>query len=119
MFRLGIYTLYDKLSKRHLAPFPSENDETAERQFRLMLADRNMVFAQHPEDYALFRIGEFWPLTGVLNPEAEIVRLVDEQPGVRADVARAEQEGVAKFGAWLQKQATEGVDVRKLLEGRQ
>lgn len=118
MFPLKLYSLYDKLAKGFHAPFPAENDDVAIRNFSEILQDSRGSYSKHPGDYWLYRMGEFHQDSGAIVAEGEVVRIHEGVggPGVPSDVDYAERAGLEKFGAWLQKQAKDGVDVKKLLD---
>lgn len=47
-----------------MTPFFSINDQTAERSFRHAKQSPESIMHTHPEDYSLYRIGEFDDFSG-------------------------------------------------------
>lgn len=66
----GLYTVFDQKAKWYPKVIQARNDDVARRLFKSAVA-QDSEFSQHPEDYHLFRIGEF---------DQEKGRLVDELP---------------------------------------
>ena len=64
--RNQIFTIYDVKAKAYITPFVLPNDGMAIRTFQTCANDLNHAFGQHPEDYVLYRIGEFDSDTGEL-----------------------------------------------------
>lgn len=119
MFPIGMYSMYDKLAQVYIFPFPAENDEVAVRSFQEILKDPHSAMSRHAEDYCLFRIGKLHQDTGAIDAEGEVVRVSEGVglPGMRADVARANELGMSSIKTWLMQQAAQGVDIRKMLDG--
>uniref|UniRef100_A0AAU8AWJ1 Nonstructural protein n=2 Tax=unclassified Microvirus TaxID=338099 RepID=A0AAU8AWJ1_9VIRU len=64
---LGIYSIRDKKTG-YLTPTVDQNDAAAKRNFEhAMMQESNLLFS-HPEDYALYRIGDFNSDTGFIVP---------------------------------------------------
>lgn len=57
--KLKIYTVYDAKVEAFLTPFFCRTDPEACRLFADAARSVDHSFAKHPEDFALFRIGEF------------------------------------------------------------
>jgi len=58
-----IYTIYDSCSKSYNNPFYFLNDNLATRAAIDLLQDENEI-SRHPQDFAMFKIGQFDPHTG-------------------------------------------------------
>lgn len=56
---LRIYSIFDLKAQAFSAPFTHVNDEVAKRVLRDMLASNNSIYSRHPEDFALYFVGEF------------------------------------------------------------
>lgn len=65
-----IYAVRDEISGlfNQLLLFPC--DASALRAFRDALGSNGTIFAAHPEDYSLYRLGSYRDNTGVITPEA-------------------------------------------------
>lgn len=64
-----IYSVYDSKGLLYQLPFYSASDATAQRSWAAnIINDPNSGYAQFPEDYTLFCIGEFDDSTGSLIP---------------------------------------------------
>lgn len=68
MQRLNVYSIHDQAADAYITPFFLANDELAKRAFYQCVQDKNHQFHQSPDDFCLFRIGEFEVTTGVLKP---------------------------------------------------
>jgi hypothetical protein len=68
MNTLTIYTVRDSKSDAYLQPFFLPNDAVAQRAITDCVNDPNHAFFNHPEDYTLFKLGEFNVQTGVITP---------------------------------------------------
>ncbi len=73
--RLGAFSIYDVKVEAYGPPFYARTFGEAERFFRDILADPNSVQGKHPEDYQLFRVGEFDQGTGQLLGVEEVTRV--------------------------------------------
>ena len=64
----GIFAVRDAKAEQFTAPFQASNDAVAIRMFSELVNTRNHTFNRHPEDYQLYRIGDFDTATGELAP---------------------------------------------------
>lgn len=64
--KLNVYAIYDKAVNAYMRPFVMQADGQAIRVFSDMAVDADHEISKHPEDYSLFRIGEFDGNTGAL-----------------------------------------------------
>lgn len=67
----GVYSVRDLKAAAFAPPFFLGRDEVALRTFSDALKDPSHPMAAHPEDYHLYRLGEFDDSTGVLVPSPE------------------------------------------------
>lgn len=67
--KLNAYTIYDVASGTYMRPFYSEADGQAVRGFKDIACDENHEVGKHPEDYTLYRIGDFNTTTGKMTGE--------------------------------------------------
>lgn len=65
--KYGIYSIRDSRTG-FLPPTVDQNDMSARRNMEHAASQRNSLFFSHPEDYSLFRIGEFDTESGQLTP---------------------------------------------------
>jgi hypothetical protein len=56
---MNIYAIYDKKAKVYKTPFFMRQDAEAVRAFREAIATGDSLVSRHPEDYKLYRIGEW------------------------------------------------------------
>lgn len=91
---LKVYSVHDAKAGCFNRPLFQRSDGEALRAF-VDEAGRTgeSLVAQHPEDFSLFRIGEFEELTGVLTPHPEPVHLANAK--VLVDGLRARAGGDA------------------------
>jgi len=62
-----IFTIFDEKAKAYLPPFFMHHPAMAIRTFGDMCADKNHQFGAHPEDYTLYKIGEFDDSTALIS----------------------------------------------------
>lgn len=64
----GVYCVYDSKAEAYIAPFCASNDAVCMRQLsEIVNSDSGHVFAKHPSDFTLFRLGWFSEETGNFN----------------------------------------------------
>jgi hypothetical protein len=64
----GLYAIFDRASGVYDGPLRGQADGVVIRQFCDLAVGDDHPVAQHPEDYTLFKIGEFNDGTGELEP---------------------------------------------------
>ena len=67
--KLNAYTIYDVASGIYMRPFFSQADGQAIRGFKDISLDENHEVGKHPEDYTLYRVGQFNDTTGKMEGE--------------------------------------------------
>lgn len=67
--KYGVYAIKDNLSE-FMAPTIDFNDNTAKRNFALILQNSDGVLHANPGDYDLYKIAEYDASTGALSPLA-------------------------------------------------
>lgn len=68
--RKQIFTIYDtKAEVFSQFPFPAQNKGDAIRGFTDALSNPDSEFSKHPLDYALYRIGEYDSVLGIIDSE--------------------------------------------------
>ncbi len=73
--KLNAYTIYDVASGVYMRPFFSQADGQATRGFKDIATDAEHPVGQHPEDYTLYRCGDFNETSGTMKGE-EIEKLI-------------------------------------------
>lgn len=63
-----IYSIYDEKAQVFGTPFFQMNEGTAVRAFNDLAADPQSSVYRHPQDYKLYRLGEFEDRDGVIVP---------------------------------------------------
>lgn len=66
------YAIKDAKTNTYGVPFFTHNDGTAERSFTQAANDPNTTIHQFPQDYALYRVGEFDDESGEIKPEKPV-----------------------------------------------
>ena len=64
---LRCYTVWDAAASAYITPFFLPTDAMALRVFKDSANDPSHMFCRHPQDYDLFRIGDFNPNTGKIR----------------------------------------------------
>lgn len=67
-----MYSLLDGKGKVYSKPFYANNDGEALRSFAEAVNNKDLVCGKYPEDFSLFRVGEWDDNTGMLSP-ADII----------------------------------------------
>ena len=67
---MSICAIYDSKAEAYLTPMYFQSTAQALRSFRDACNDDGSEFAKHPEDYTLFKLGEWDPRTGETALEA-------------------------------------------------
>ena len=62
------YAVFDRKAEMYSAPFLEIKDGTAIRAIQdLVINSTDHAFAKHPQDFTLFKLGEFDDVTGVIT----------------------------------------------------
>jgi len=72
---MKVFSIYDCKAEAYLKPFFCQNRAVALRSFSDALAEPQSGFAQHPEDFTLFEIGEWDESEGKLKSHEAKVSL--------------------------------------------
>lgn len=81
-----VFSVFDKKAKAYTQPFFMNQKGEALRAFDGIVADKQTQIAKYPEDFALYKLGEFDDVSGLLSslnePEfiAHAVDFVKEEP---------------------------------------
>ncbi len=70
--KLNIYMVHDQKANAYLPPFFLPEDGMAHRTFGDCCNDVEHQFGKHPEDYTLFKLGEFDDLVGQIKSDTKI-----------------------------------------------
>ena len=62
--KYGVYSIIDRAAEEFGPIYQSSNDAVARRRFDMLLSDLNVAF---PDDFKLFKLGEFDNSTGILT----------------------------------------------------
>lgn len=73
--KLQAFSIYDSKAVAYAPPFFMARPELALRAFRDLAADPASNVSKHPEDYALFLLGEFDDSTGAIVSAGSPVQL--------------------------------------------
>lgn len=68
----NLYSIYDTASGIYSSPIFAEADGQVTREFQDLALNKEHPFGQHPEDYALYRLGRYNDQTGKLDNEENI-----------------------------------------------
>lgn len=78
---LKMFAVYDMKVGAYMPPFTMRSRGEAVRSFMDAVADKSGQFIKHPEDYALWSIGDFNDQSGEVTGACEVVmRAVEVQP---------------------------------------
>ena len=73
--KLVAYSIHDDKSESYNTPYFAQNDNMAKRSFADLVRDPSTTISKNPEDFRLYRVGEFINDDGKLYQE-EIPTLV-------------------------------------------
>lgn len=68
MAKTELFSVKDVKSGTFESPFRSTNSVTAIRSFAHNVNNPELLIKEYPEDFDLYKIGEFDPDTGILTP---------------------------------------------------
>lgn len=95
---MKIFTVYDNVAEVYLRPFFCLNTGEAIRTFSDLVNDPNTPFAKHPTDYALYELGGYNDMNGLVHPKnPEPLRLVTASD-MRQTPTLVTQEGEQSHG---------------------
>ena len=72
----GLYAIKDAKST-FMSCTVDVNDATAIRNFEHAVRQRDSILASHPNDFALFKVGEYDNESGVVSPVFPLMQLCD------------------------------------------
>lgn len=87
--RFLLFSIYDRKAGVFLSPFPSRAVIDAERSIVASFRDNSLQgtpVAAHPEDFALYMIGQFDDETGSIDPHN--AQMIAELQDLRANASR-------------------------------
>jgi len=87
---MHLYSVFDSLAERWHAPYCIDSDAVAQRSF--MASVENSPIASNPGDFALFRIGDFDPTTGLVAGEISPVRIMSGFEAVHVIAASKDED---------------------------
>lgn len=70
---LNLYSVFDDVAKSFGQPFPESSDATAARGFHYACKNENSFLFVSPQDFSLWRVGEFNEKTGEFTSYKEKV----------------------------------------------
>lgn len=66
MAKLNAFSIFDDKAQIFNVPFFFVHKGQASRAFSDLIGDRQSTIAHHPEDYSLYRVGEFDDVSGLM-----------------------------------------------------
>lgn len=73
---LNVYSFYDSKAKTYHTPFFLKQDGQAIRAFLDLVNNPQTDIAKYPEDFSLFKLGQFDDETGCIYPDEKVPCLV-------------------------------------------
>ena len=96
--KLNIYAIFDNAAKAYMSPFFMHNHGLATRAFSDQVnAQQENQISLHPEQFALFHIGEYNDETGHIEP------LATPDPLGRGNQFKSQNENIDKLEELLDK----------------
>lgn len=62
------YSIYDRKANCYNTPFFSQTDGVAVRNFQDLVSDTRSTVYRYPDDFSLYKVGEFNETSGALIP---------------------------------------------------
>lgn len=93
--KLHAYTIFDVASGIYMRPFFSQADGQAIRGFKDIALDKDHEIGKHPEDYTLFRIGDFNDNTGEIR--SDLIEKLINGSEVLAEARQVNQEQIKQM----------------------
>lgn len=90
--KLNAYSIYDKAVQAYARVFMLRTDEEAKRGFMSICLDADGDINKHPQDYTLFRIGEFDDGTGELSPQVPVMPIANAHEVIAQAQKRSETQ---------------------------
>lgn len=75
MSKLTLVTIYDTVARAHMPPSAVRTPEEGVRVFEATVKQQGSRFADHPEDFILYHVGEWDEIEGVLIPLDKHIKL--------------------------------------------
>ena len=66
-----LFSIYDKIAHVYAKPILMQNAMVAIRSIRDAMENKDHEFAKHPEDYALYELGSFDDISGMIEMNNE------------------------------------------------
>lgn len=63
----GLYSIYDLTAQMYSEPKPAPTDGVFTRMVTDMIAEGNNQIANHPEDFAVYKLAEWNEITGTIE----------------------------------------------------
>jgi len=73
MEKIGLYSIYDKKGERYDTPFFTSTDLFATRVFMLRMQEEKSFLKQWPEDFILYKIGDFNVIDGIFINDDRVI----------------------------------------------
>jgi len=67
-----IFCFKDDKSQTYGPPFCTETKGALIREVQTALKSGQAIWAKHPQDFAIYEIGDYNPLTGTVSPHAQL-----------------------------------------------
>lgn len=84
-----IIAVYDSKAQYYLNPIVVKSIGEGERSFTNEVNNPDSMLCRNPEDYGLYLVGEYDPITGVITPEQQPKQLLLALPLKKTDLRPA------------------------------
>lgn len=65
--KIGIFAVFDFKTTSYMTPFFAQTSPQAERMFQDVCRQQDHQFHNHPDDFTLFKLGEYDDTTGAIT----------------------------------------------------
>lgn len=81
---IRLYSVYDRKAQVFHLPYYAPTDGVAVRTFSDAIADPNVTYSRHPNDYVLYCVGTFDDSGAIVAPISPVAHVIDASSLVRA-----------------------------------
>lgn len=75
MSKLQLFSIKDHVVGSYLRPFTAVNEKEAQRMLLVTLQSDDNQLHHHPDDFSLYRLGDYDQITGIIDafPEPQLI----------------------------------------------
>ena len=94
---MNFYSVFDNKAISYKPPFTAVNDAVAQRLFTEACFDTETQVSRHPNDYALYRLGSYDPISGIIKPEEMPIQIITAIAVVNQELSSSSQMDLSQL----------------------